>query len=580
MMNLLKQSTARNASVFMTQSADHVTGLAGATLTINASADGGAFSPITPVVTDLTNGWYSLALTTTHTQTLGDLVLHITATSADPTDLLMQVVLDLPGATVSSVTGAVGSVTGAVGSVTGAVGSVTGAVGSVTGNVEGNIVGTVASVVGNIGGNVVGTVASVVGNIGGNVVGTVASVVGNVGGNVVGTVASVVGNVGGNVVGSVASVVAVVSANLTQILGTALTETSGQIAAAFKKFFNIASPTSTMNQITLVDTVTTYTGNTPQTGDSFARLGAPAGASVSADVAAVNAKTTNLPASPAAVGSAMTLTSGERTSIATVVWNSLTSGMGTAGSIGLLLKTNIDVVLSVIYDEVVAIANFVANQGATINGIFSDTQAIRPKTNNLPSDPASNTFITGVANALAGLIQAVPTNPLLTNDSRLDNLDAPISGVVTLLGTPTSAATIAGDLELIYATLSQDFPGSIIDILATIDNDVSNCSDQIGGLATGGFRRFNIFYDTDFPGYLFYMYDAQGNPLTGLSPLAQISVDGSTFVNCTNQPTEVGLGLYTIDLAGAQIGFGHSVGLQFSATGAVTQNIVEYTVSV
>lgn len=52
------------------------------------------------------------------------------------------------------------------------------------------------------------------------------------------------------------------------------------------------------------------------TGDAFARLGAPAGASVSADVAAikavddaVKAKTDNLPASPAAVGSAMTLTS-------------------------------------------------------------------------------------------------------------------------------------------------------------------------------------------------------------------------------------------------------------------------------
>lgn len=32
-------------------------------------------------------------------------------------------------------------------------------------------------------------------------------------------------------------------------------------------------------------TITTYTGNTPQTGDAFARLGAPAGASVSADIA-------------------------------------------------------------------------------------------------------------------------------------------------------------------------------------------------------------------------------------------------------------------------------------------------------
>lgn len=39
--------------------------------------------------------------------------------------------------------------------------------------------------------------------------------------------------------------------------------------------------------VDLVDTLTTYTSNTPQTGDSFARLGAPAGASVSADIAAV-----------------------------------------------------------------------------------------------------------------------------------------------------------------------------------------------------------------------------------------------------------------------------------------------------
>lgn len=51
----------------------------------------------------------------------------------------------------------------------------------------------------------------------------------------------------------------VVKANLAQILGTALTETAGQIAAAFKQFFNIASPTSTMNLITTVTTTTNLT---------------------------------------------------------------------------------------------------------------------------------------------------------------------------------------------------------------------------------------------------------------------------------------------------------------------------------
>jgi hypothetical protein len=66
---------------------------------------------------------------------------------------------------------------------------------------------------------------------------------------------------------------------------------------------NVGSPTTTVGLSgTTVGVVTTYAGNTLQTGDSFARLGAPAGASVSADVAAVKADTVLLladgPAAP------------------------------------------------------------------------------------------------------------------------------------------------------------------------------------------------------------------------------------------------------------------------------------------
>lgn len=42
----------------------------------------------------------------------------------------------------------------------------------------------------------------------------------------------------------------VVKSNLVQILATALTETAGQIAGAFKQFFNIAGPTGTVNDLT------------------------------------------------------------------------------------------------------------------------------------------------------------------------------------------------------------------------------------------------------------------------------------------------------------------------------------------
>jgi hypothetical protein len=132
-MRLLKQSTARDIVVFMTDSSDHVSGKTGLTLTITASKNAAAFASITPTVTELATGWYKLALTTSHTDTLGDLALHITATGADPTDTLMQVLALLPGDAVTLQSGQV-------------VASVTGAVGSVTGNVGGNVAGSVGSV--------------------------------------------------------------------------------------------------------------------------------------------------------------------------------------------------------------------------------------------------------------------------------------------------------------------------------------------------------------------------------------------------------------------------------------------------
>lgn len=52
--------------------------------------------------------------------------------------------------------------------------------------------------------------------------------------------------------------------------------------------------TSNVLSGTTIGTLTTYTGNTPQTGDAYARIGAPAGASLSADVAAVEAQTDDI----------------------------------------------------------------------------------------------------------------------------------------------------------------------------------------------------------------------------------------------------------------------------------------------
>jgi hypothetical protein len=64
--------------------------------------------------------------------------------------------------------------------------------------------------------------------------------------------------------------------NVTTVMGTALTQgAAGRLAAAYSTFGDVATPVATAASVN-------------QTGDSFARLGAPAGASVSADIATVD----------------------------------------------------------------------------------------------------------------------------------------------------------------------------------------------------------------------------------------------------------------------------------------------------
>lgn len=96
-MDLLKQSTAVTVMVVMITTTDHIAGKTGlsAGLTIYASKAGTAPAAITPTVAELDSvnmpGWYSLALTTAHTNTLGELGLHITGSGADPTSVKFNI---------------------------------------------------------------------------------------------------------------------------------------------------------------------------------------------------------------------------------------------------------------------------------------------------------------------------------------------------------------------------------------------------------------------------------------------------------------------------------------------------------
>ena len=95
----------------------------------------------------------------------------------------------------------------------------------------------------------------------------------------------------------------VVKANLAQILGTALTETTGQIAAAFQKFFDKASPTGTINS--LPDAVPGTNGGLPTTNGSKVNqtVDLTAGHGLALDATVAKDATVSKPGTPQTISS-------------------------------------------------------------------------------------------------------------------------------------------------------------------------------------------------------------------------------------------------------------------------------------
>lgn len=88
-MRWLKQNTAANVCVLMVLSNDRASpasSFSSGDLTIKISKNGGSFSTISVTAVNLGNGWYSIPLTISHTDTLGELLLHVEANTADPYD--------------------------------------------------------------------------------------------------------------------------------------------------------------------------------------------------------------------------------------------------------------------------------------------------------------------------------------------------------------------------------------------------------------------------------------------------------------------------------------------------------------
>lgn len=87
-----QSSTSYPIPIFMADATDHITGKTGLSPTVTLSKNNAAFAAAAGAVTEIANGWYSLAGNATDRNTLGPLLVHATGTGADPYDLEYAVV--------------------------------------------------------------------------------------------------------------------------------------------------------------------------------------------------------------------------------------------------------------------------------------------------------------------------------------------------------------------------------------------------------------------------------------------------------------------------------------------------------
>lgn len=228
---LFQGQTSEPLPFLMVDETDHITGKTGLSPTVVISKNGASFAAPSGAVSEIGNGWYKVAGNATDTNTLGPILLHATATGADPTDTEFQVVAFNPR---SAAFGASDATLANQNTIIGYLDTEIAAIKSKTDNLPSDPADAsdiTASFV---------TVNSTLGTIVGYIDTEVAAIKAKTD-QLTFTVAN---QVDSNALSGSGSV------NLTSILGTAITETSaGYLAAAFSYFLDVASPAKTVNDV-------------------------------------------------------------------------------------------------------------------------------------------------------------------------------------------------------------------------------------------------------------------------------------------------------------------------------------------
>lgn len=222
--------------------------------------------------------------------------------------------------------------------------------------------------------------------------------------------------------------------------------------------------------IQLCDTITTYTGDTPQTGDNFARIGAPAGASISADIADVptvsefNARTLVAASyfDPAADTVATVTTVTNQLTAITIgdqVWDTDATARQTAGTFGQAIGDP-GVNTETMYDAVVTDAAG-TNVAADVIAVKAETATILVDTGTTLNDHLTDIKGTGFVK---------DTHSLIDIETFVDVLDDGTSGNVKIATDVAATLVDTADMQPKLGTPVADVSADIAVIEAQTDD--------------------------------------------------------------------------------------------------------------
>ena len=282
---------------------------------------------------------------------------------------------------------------------------------------------------------------------------------------------------------------------------------------------NVGSQSTAVNlsstTTNLVNTVTTYTGNTVQTGDTYARLGAPAGASVSADVAAVKVDTaailvdtgTTLDARiPAAlVGGRMDVSVGAMaadvlTAAATAAdfTTEIQSGLATAANLATVagyidteigtILTNLAVVDGIVDDILLDTAE-IGTAGAGLTNINLPNQTMDIVGNITGNLSGSVGSVTGAVGSVTGAVGSVTGAVGSVTGLTAANLDAAIS----TRATPAQVNTEVLDVLNVdtFAQPGQETPAATTTLVKMLSYLYKGFRNRKDTTAAGAFKLYN-----------------------------------------------------------------------------------------